>query len=123
MNDYYENLLVLLKIFKNRPYHLTRYLINNNAFNDEFIIKVLNSKKLNELKNQVIDDRQFNSIDEMKDYYNSLINYIDNLDSEIYLRELLDELKIQLKIALENEDYEKAAEIRDYIKINKLNKK
>ena len=32
MNEDHKNLIALLKIFKNRPYHLAKYLIDNMNF-------------------------------------------------------------------------------------------
>ena len=33
----YRNLIAILKLFKNRPYHLAKYLIENDAFTDKFL--------------------------------------------------------------------------------------
>ena len=41
-----KSLVVLLKMFKNRPYHLAKYLIENSALNNEFINKLTKSDKL-----------------------------------------------------------------------------
>ena len=41
----YKNLVILLKMFKNRPYHLAKYLTDNTAFSQEFIKKILESDK------------------------------------------------------------------------------
>ena len=45
----YKNLLMILKMFKNRPYHLAKYLVDNNAFDQKFIDKIINSEKLKDL--------------------------------------------------------------------------
>jgi hypothetical protein len=48
MNDenLYRNLVLLIKLFKNRPYHLAKYLIENSALTEDFIIAVSDSVKL-----------------------------------------------------------------------------
>ncbi len=35
-----RNLITLLKLFKNRPYHLSKYLLDNSAFNKDFLRKI-----------------------------------------------------------------------------------
>ena len=44
-----KNLITLLKIFKNRPYHLSKYLLDNSAFDNSFLNKIKNSDKLSTL--------------------------------------------------------------------------
>ena len=38
--ELYRSLVILLKMFKNRPYHLAKYLVENSALTDEFIKKL-----------------------------------------------------------------------------------
>ena len=45
----YRNLVILLKMFKNRPHHLAKFLLDNNSFNKRFLDKVLTSNNLNDL--------------------------------------------------------------------------
>lgn len=47
--DLYRNFVILLKMFKNRPFHLAKYLIENSALTEDFIKKVMNSSSLKEL--------------------------------------------------------------------------
>ena len=42
----YTNLVTILKLFKNRPYHLAKYLIENKAFDQKFINRIIESKIL-----------------------------------------------------------------------------
>jgi hypothetical protein len=49
MTRLYKNLIYILKLFKNRPYHLAEYLIENEAFNERFLKKLLESDKLSEM--------------------------------------------------------------------------
>ena len=62
-----EHLVNLLKAFKNKPYHLAKYLIDNSALNKPFINKIIKSGKLDkELKSDI----PLNNIYDMEDYYN-----------------------------------------------------
>ena len=45
-----KNLISFLKLFQNRPFHLAKYLLENNGLNDEFIDKITKSEKLNFLR-------------------------------------------------------------------------
>lgn len=45
----YRNLVILLKMFKNRPHHLAKFLLDNNSFNKRFLDKILTSNNLNDL--------------------------------------------------------------------------
>jgi len=47
--DLYRNLYLLLKVFKNRPFHLAKYLLDNKALNDSFLKKVAESDKIKNL--------------------------------------------------------------------------
>lgn len=113
MNDYYENLLNLLKLFKNRPHHLAKYLINNEVLNNDFIEK-LKENKISDVSEKELN---FNSIEEMENFYYSLINFKtgDKTNEEIQLL-----LNNKLNTAIDNEDYEEAVRIRDYMFINNI---
>jgi hypothetical protein len=124
-NKSYKNLITLLKLFKNRPYHLAKFLIENSALNDKFINNVLNNSQLDNIsekesmnKNSEIN---FLSISEMNDFYDSLIDDREFLnksrkDLEIELNEKLDKLIIQ-------EKFEEAAYIRDIMKNKNIKRK
>jgi hypothetical protein len=123
-DNLYTNLVLLLKIFKSRPNHLAKYLIDNMAFQDLFIEKLIKSNKLND-----IDDTKgyfekpfdsstpyFSNFEDMNNYYNDMmINdvEIDNGDVE-------EEMNIKLKNLIEEEKYMEAAKIRDYMKRNNI---
>lgn len=113
MSDYYENLINLLKLFKNRPHHLAKYLINNEVLNNSFLEKL----KKNKISDISENELNFNSIEEMENFYFSLIDFKtgDKTNEEIQL-----ELNNKLNIAIDNEDYEEAARIRDYMTIKKI---
>lgn len=115
-NDDYNNLVTLLKLFKNRPYHLAKYLVENSALNKKFVDKVLKSDKLNGLNEDDIKDNKiinFTSISQMENFYSSLID-IKNLESKTK-EELAIELNQRLNDLIRNEKYEDAANLRDYM--------
>lgn len=107
-----ENIIIFLKLFKNRPYHLAKYLIDNSAFNKSFINKINKSDMINKLKDDITDDDiYFMDINQMDEYYNSLLESTKNKNSEDICKELnikLDELIIQ-------ENFEDATKLRDYM--------
>lgn len=123
-NEIYKNLLVLLKLFQNRTSHLADFLIENDALKSEFIEKINNNSKLSEMTLSDIKDNHlhFNSINEMKDYYKSLVDDLENLKNKKTKEEFIIELNDKLLKAINNENYEEAVRIRDYMKLNNINK-
>jgi|AntRauTorcE11897_2_1112592.scaffolds.fasta_scaffold00051_88 Mg/Co/Ni transporter MgtE len=115
----YDKILLLIKMFNNRPHLLTRYLLENSAFDDKFIEKVLQNKKIDEVfeSQEKVEDIKFGTISEIQDYYNSLIETSGKSKSQ-----LSNELNNKLNIAILNEKYEEAAKIRDYMKNNNIKK-
>jgi excinuclease UvrABC helicase subunit UvrB len=123
MSNPKSNLNNLFKLFKNRPNYLTRFLLDANAFNDSFLKKVKNNSKLSEDFNESELNNYFNSIEDMKDYYSSFINELDSTKKKKSKEQILEELTIKIKEAINNENYEEASRIRDYIIRNNLKKK
>lgn len=116
-----DNLLKLLEMFKNKPHHLFHFLIENNAFNDDFLKKVENNDILSGIDDEDIEiGMHFNSISEMRNYYNSLVDNLKKFDD--YDDNNLSNLMNRLDEAVKNENYEEASTIRDYIKKLKLKK-
>lgn len=112
-----RNLITLLKLFKNRPYHLSKYLLDNSALNKEFLKKIDKSFKLNELSNKYsnLDLDSFNSLTQMDDFYNSLLEEMHEIvlhDKSVNLSKSLNE---RLDFLIRDEKYEEAAAIRDYM--------
>jgi len=115
----YRHLVILLKIFRDRPNHLAKYLINNTAFSKDFIKKINSSKKLSEISDMEIKDMMgeietyFSDIEEMETFYDNLLinEKSDNKDK-------VEELNDKLRELLKNEKYEDAARIRDYMSKN-----
>lgn len=121
MNEYkFElNLVILLKLFNERPNHLAKYLIKNNALTEEFKFLVLNSDKLDNIKpiNEQLDFSDFN---EMYSYFDKLIENND-LSDKLNLDPLSPiELNDRLSKLLEEEMFEDAAKLRDYMKKNNI---
>jgi len=103
----YRRLIILLKLFKSRHHHLAKYLIDNSALDSKFITHLLNSDKL---VNEIKMDENFSSISEMEEYFNSLIDVDKKSELEIE-RELND----KLNNFINEENYEEAAKLRDYM--------
>lgn len=122
-DELYNNLVTLLKLFKNRPYHLSKYLIENSALDEKFIKKILKSDKLQELQDQMSSDGgyeltpiYFPDISKMEEFYNSLSNISDSRDK----KELSKELNQKMVELLKEEKYEEAATLRDYMIENRI---
>lgn len=122
--DLYRNLVILLKMFKNRPYHLAKYLIDNYAFNKDFIKKVSENAKLNDISEEDEDKLKqpnyFLDISKMNDHYNSFTDEIKLLEKSKTPLEIEEELNEKLNKLLFDEKYEDAARIRDYMTKNKI---
>lgn len=123
MNEH-NNFLVILKMFKNRPYHLAKFLIENKAINPDFLKKINDNDALSDMSLNDVSDKQlhFNSISDMNKYYSSIIDDLENLKRKKNKDELETELNFKLKKSIEIEDYEEAARIRDYMKVNNISK-
>jgi len=118
----YKNLVTFLKMFKNRPYHLAKYLIENSALQREFIKKISDNEKLNTLSK---DDKNttpiyFTEINKMNDYYNSFIDELKYLNENKSLEEIEKDMNLRLENFLKEEKYEDAARLRDYMMRNKI---
>jgi protein-arginine kinase activator protein McsA len=115
----HKNLITLLKMFKNRPYHLSKYLLDNDAFNQEFIDKIKNSSKLSSMNTDI--SNYFSSITEMEQFYNSLIEE-SRLPVKVSKKSLSITLSEKLQQLIDNEKYEEAAALRDYMLSNGIKK-
>jgi hypothetical protein len=118
-----KNLINLLKIFKNRPYHLAKYLTDNDAFNKDFLKKIDNSSKLNQIKEQDDTNSYYPNISQMEDYYNSLLDEVKELSNLNNTSEIESNLNIRLDNLIKSEKYEEAAALRDYMFQNGIKRK
>ncbi len=124
----YRNLVLLLKMFRNRPNHLAKFLLDNSSFNKKFLDKILNSNKLNELDQKELDKiseefdnhNMFNNLNEIQEHFQSLI--INEKNNKKTIDQIEKELNDRLSKALIEERYEDAARIRDYMMKNNIKK-
>jgi hypothetical protein len=128
--EIYRSLVILLKMFKNRPYHLAKYLVENSALTEEFIKKLKNSDKLKEISDEEKKSEQrllpmpvpvyFVDISQMENFYNSFIDDIKQLSKEKSIEEITNELNKKLDDLIKKEKYEEAARVRDYMNRNNI---
>lgn len=129
--ELYKNLTIILKMFKNRPHHLAKYLIDNSAFNKKFIEKIINSNKLKDMSDDEINNISFPpdsskipvyfiDISQMNEFYNSIIDDGKLTDKNKSIEDITKELNIKLDIFLKEEKYEDAAKVRDYMSRNNI---
>ncbi len=126
--DIYRNLVILLKMFKNRPYHLAKYLVENSALTNDFINKLKNSDKLKELSEEEKSSDQkflpapvpvyFVDISQMENFYNSFVDDLKQLSKEKGIEQVTKELNEKLDKCIKEEKFEDAARIRDYMSRN-----
>lgn len=116
------NLINLFKLFKNRPNHLVKFLLDNDAFTDKFLNDVFKNKKLSDNIDSDIEI-VFNSIDDMKEHFSLYISSVEINKKRKTKEEILEELTSKIREEVDNENYEEAARIRDYIIRNNLRKK
>jgi hypothetical protein len=129
-NKLYKNLVIFLKIFRNRPNHLAKYLIDNLALDDNFIESISNSEKLNKIDpnepysyfsdSVKIETPYFSNFEEMNEYYNEMM--IQDLKLLQDPEKIKEEINQKLSESIENEEYEEAARIRDYMRRNNIDK-
>jgi excinuclease UvrABC nuclease subunit len=110
-----KNLITLLKLFKNRPYHLAKYLIDNQAFSQEFLDKLRKSDRLNQLQNSDFESQYFSNISQMEDFYNSLLEEVSKMSKVKSTKEITEELNKKLNDLIIQEKFEEAAQLRDYM--------
>ena len=120
--DLYRNLVILLKMFKNRPFHLAKYLIDNSALKEDFLSKLSNSEKLKEFSEDedLKSKNLFLDINQMNDYYNSLTDDVKKIGAAKTPEEIAEALNQKLESLIDEENYEDAARLRDYMFRNNI---
>jgi hypothetical protein len=120
--DLYRNLVILLKMFKNRPFHLAKYLIENSALTEDFIKKVMNNNSLKDLvdSNDPKGKNLFLDINQMNNYFNSLTDDIKRIGDSKNPEEISAALNEKLETLINEERYEDAAKLRDYMIKNNI---
>lgn len=111
------NLLKLMILFKNRPNHLYKYLMDNHAFTEDFLKRTSMSSKLKSM--QIPVDLNFNNVDKMNDFFDSLYFQDESNESKTDKEKKWNQKLLE---AISNEDYEAASRIRDYMKKHNLKK-
>lgn len=123
-NDSYKNLITLLKLFKNRPYHLAKYLLDNSALNQKFVDNILNSSSLAKLSSDGNIQKNnpspihFINISQMEDFYSSLLDEKEVLKKS--KSELQKEMNEKLDKLISEEKFEEAAYLRDWMKMKNI---
>lgn len=130
-----EKLIIILKLFKDKPQFLIKFLLENNAFTENFLLSIYESQELDKLKNlednDEVEEDIFSNIPHFKDIL-SMNNYFkkivsneelieeDNIYEKIN-RDLEQRMIDQLKEAIEEERYEDASILRDRMKELNIN--
>jgi len=109
----HKNLSNFLKFFINRPNHLAKYLLDNDAMKKEFLNKLQKDTDYKNLEEK-IKSVYFSDVEHMNSFFNKLIN--PNGSVEVSDSNLLKELEKELQISIVEERYEDAIRIRDYLK-------
>lgn len=120
----YRNLIVLFKLFNGRPLHLAKYLMENDAFDKNFIDKITNNDKLSEMNEGESESLTkaiyFLDISHMKDYFNSMLDESSKVESK---RDMTKELNEKLDKFIKEEKFEDAIRIRDYMEKNNIERR
>lgn len=120
-----KNLISFLKLFQNRPFHLAKYLLENNGLNDEFIDKITKSEKLNFLSENL-------GIDELPDLnfknFKEMMKFFENIDNEYNAEykskeQLTTELNKKMDFYIQSDRFEEAIKLRDYMIHNHIKRK
>ena len=113
MNEnFYINLVALMKIFEGRPHHFAKFLLENEAFTEEFLAKLEEDDLHNDPKVENSKNIFFVDIDQMNEFFNSLLSSLRERKEKIPLEQ---ELNQKLQRYLDEEKYEDAIRIRDYM--------
>ena len=107
----YDSLINLLMMFKNRPHHLAKYLIDNKSLSKSFIKKISSSN----IEDKNFDNIIFEDISHLNDYFNSLFD-----NEKKNQEELKEELNKKMDKLLSEEKYEEAILLRDYMTKNNI---
>lgn len=122
-----NNLITFLTLFDGKPNMLVEYLMEYDILDDKLISLLINNKELLEKSKELkekgeLEKPYFTSIEEIQAYYSKFFVY----DNQNILHPLLgsaskqEALILEIKKAIQNEDYETCAKIRDYCKKNKI---
>lgn len=117
-----KNLISFLRLFQNRPYHLSKYLLDNNCLKEDFVFSIEESKKLNELTKKYEDSDiptvYFLNFKEMMKFFENISNEYNLSDFET--NKVAEELNTKLNSLIKSEKYEEAIKIRDFMIQNNI---
>lgn len=117
-----KNLISFLRLFQNRPFHLSKYLLDNNCLKEEFIASIETSKKLNDLtekyENSDIPTIYFLNFKEMMKFYENISNEYNLSDFEN--NKVIEQINSKLDSLIKSEKYEEAIKIRDFMIQNNI---
>jgi excinuclease UvrABC helicase subunit UvrB len=108
-----KKLTNFLNFFINRPNHLAKYLMDNDALNKEFLSRIT-SVDLPEINESKKVEVYFLDINQMNIFFKNLLNKEKYPDSNN--EDLMQELEKELQKSILEERYEDAIRIRDYLK-------
>jgi hypothetical protein len=125
-----KNLITFLTIFDGKPNILAEYLLQYDILDEKVIKLLINNKELSKKSKELkekgeIEKPYFSSIEEMQEFYNKFFT----VDHDKIIHPLLgaetqeEALIMEIKKAIEKEDYELAAKIRDYCMLNGIDLK
>lgn len=112
-HELYKNLVNLLKVFQNKPNQLAKFLCESDGLTKNFQNKIKNSSHLQKLDELDLVPH-FSTIDDLNDYYNSILTGVSENNSK-NRDDLHKELLNKIQVAIDAENYEEAARIRDYM--------
>lgn len=108
------NFIKLIKLFKNNTHFLTKFLMNNYAFDKKFIKTIENSEFLSKIKRKDYSVN-FKNFDEMNNYFMNIVN-----SSVSDIKESEKNFNAKLMDMINEEKYEDASKLRDYMKKNNI---
>lgn len=125
-----EKLKIFFKIFEKKPNLLVKFIVNYDVIDTSFLEQLSKNVEIEKQlhfynKNKKLDIKFFKDLVHMQEYYNSLFKDESNQEEQKHpilgFRTRSEMLVNQLKTAIVEENFEKAANLRDYIKSLDIN--
>lgn len=111
-----DKLFNFFNMFGDKKHLMIKYMLDNNIFSEVFIESILNNSNFNDS----VDVPNFNRIEDIFPFYNTLLDDFDNSgdtpeDISYNLNNKLDEY-------ISNDMFEEAIRLRDYMKKNNIDR-
>jgi hypothetical protein len=111
-----DKLFNFFNMFGDKKHLMIKYMLDNNIFNESFIESILNNSNFN----NSVDVPNFNRIEDIFPFYNTLLDDFDNSgdtpeDISYNLNNKLDEY-------ISKDMFEEAIRLRDYMKKNNIDR-